>query len=65
MLKQSQRQECIKYHELQKEAGLSNAQAAEYLGVNLSTIRRYRNGQIKTIPKTVIMALEQLNKGEK
>lgn len=60
MLKQSQRQECIKYHELQKEAGLSNAQAAEYLGVNLSTIRRYRNGQIKTIPKTVIMALKQI-----
>ena len=60
MLKQSQRQECIKYHELQKEAGLSNAQAAEYLGVNLSTIRRYRNGQIKAIPKTVIMALKQI-----
>ena len=47
----------LKYFELQKAAQLSNSQAAEYLGVNISTIKRYRNGKLKA-PKTVIMALE-------
>ena len=46
-----------KYFELQKAAQLSNSQAAEYLGVNISTIKRYRNGKLSA-PKTVIMALE-------
>lgn len=47
----------IKYFELQKKAGLSNAQASAYLGISISTIKRYRNGQIEA-PKTVIMCLE-------
>ena len=54
----------LKYFELQKAAQLSNTQAAEYLGVNISTIKRYRNGKL-TAPKTVIMALEsKINKGQ-
>ena len=47
----------LKYFELQKTAQLSNAKAAEYLGVNISTIKRYRNGKL-TAPKTVVMALQ-------
>lgn len=43
--------------QLQKSANLSNIQAAEYLGLNISTIKRYRNGKLSA-PKTVIMALE-------
>lgn len=46
-----------KYWQLQKAANLSNTQAAEYLGLNISTIKRYRNGKLSA-PKTVIMALE-------
>lgn len=41
----------------QKAANISNSQAAEYLGVNISTIKRYRNGQLNT-PKAVLLALE-------
>lgn len=46
-----------KYWQLQKAANLSNTQAAECLGLNISTIKRYRNGKLSA-PKTVIMALE-------
>lgn len=46
-----------KYWQLQKAANLSNTQAAEYLGLNISTIKRYRNGKLSA-PKAVIMALE-------
>jgi predicted transcriptional regulator len=46
-----------KYFELQKSAQLSNTQAAEYLGVNISTIKRYRNGKLTT-PKAVLMSME-------
>ena len=45
------------------EAGLSNAQAAEYLDVSTRTIRRYKSGKSKA-SKATIIALEQLNKGE-
>lgn len=54
-----------KYWHLQKAANLSNTQAAEYLGLNISKIKRYRNGQI-TPPKAVIIALEfAISKGAK
>lgn len=54
-----------KYWQLQKATNLSNTQAAEYLGLNISTIKRYRNGQI-TPPKAVIIALESaMSKGTK
>lgn len=61
--------ECLtlynKFWQLQKAANLSNTQAAEYLGLNISTIKRYRNGQI-TPPKSVIIALEfVISKGTK
>lgn len=45
------------YWRLQKAANLSNSQAAEYLGVNKSTIVRWRNGSV-SVPKAVILALE-------
>lgn len=47
---------------LQKAANLSNSQAAEYLGVNISTIKRYRNGEINP-PRAVMIALECKSKG--
>ena len=47
----------MKYFDLQKAAQLSNTQAAEYLCVNISTIKRYRNGKLTT-PKAVLMAME-------
>lgn len=58
MLNQSQERECtnIEYYELQKKCGLSNSQAADYLGVNISTIKRMRNGKIKP-KKTVMIAM--------
>jgi DNA-binding transcriptional regulator YiaG len=46
-----------KYFELQKEAQLSNSQSAELLEVNISTIKRWRNGSVDA-PKAVLMALE-------
>jgi len=53
------------YWRLQKAANLSNTQAAEYLGLNISTIKRYRNGKIAP-PKAVIIALESaMSKGTK
>jgi len=53
-----------KYWRLQKKCGLSNQEAADYLGMNISTIKRYRNGKLKA-PKLVFMALEQLAEGKK
>ena len=44
---------------LQKAANLSNTQAAEYLGVNKSTVVRWRNGSSE-VPKAVILALTAL-----
>lgn len=46
-----------KYHELQKAAQLSNSESASLLEVNISTIKRWRNGSIEA-PKAVLMALE-------
>ena len=46
-----------KYFELQKMAKLSNTQAAELLEVNISTIKRWRNGSVEA-PKAVIMAIQ-------
>ena len=45
------------YRRLQKAAGLSNAEAADFLGLNISTIKRYRNGQLEA-PKAVLLALK-------
>ncbi|MGL4616490.1 MAG: hypothetical protein ACRCVV_21885 [Shewanella sp.] len=45
------------YWRLQKAANLSNTQAAEYLGLNISTIKRYRNGKLQA-PKAVLLALK-------
>lgn len=47
------------YWRLQKAANLSNTQAAEYLGVNISSIKRWRNGSTEA-PKSVILALTAL-----
>ena len=49
------------YWRLQKAANLSNTQAAEYLGVNKSTVVRWRNGSSE-VPKAVLLALEALIK---
>ena len=49
------------YWRLQKQCGLSNQQAADYLGLNISTIKRYRNGKLKA-PKPVLMVMNELAK---
>lgn len=49
---------------LQKSANLSNTQAAEYLGVNISSIKRWRNGSTQA-PKAVILAMEALVEKQK
>lgn len=45
------------YWRLQKAANLSNSQAAEYHKVNISTIKRWRNGSV-TPPVSVIRDLK-------
>lgn len=55
--------ELNEFWRLQKAADLSNAQAAEYLGVNKSTIVRWRNGSV-SVPKAVILALKAYIKEE-
>lgn len=50
-----------KFWQLQKAANLSNSQAAEELGVNISTIKRYRNGSLTT-PKAILLALKYIIK---
>lgn len=45
------------FWQLQKAAKLSNSQAAEYHGVNISTIKRWRNGAI-TPPISVVRDLK-------
>jgi ribosome-binding protein aMBF1 (putative translation factor) len=50
-----------KYWILQKDCGLSNQQAADYLEMGISTIKRYRNGK-KTPPISVIRDLTALSK---
>ena len=47
----------LNYWQLQKAANLSNSQAAEYLGVHISTVKRWRNGDVQ-VPKAVLLALE-------
>ena len=49
------------FWQLQKAANLTNSQAAEWLGVNISTIKRYRNGTL-IAPQAVITALKYLIK---
>lgn len=44
---------------LQKQCGLTNQQAANYLGLNISTIKRYRNGKLRA-PKPVMMVMNEL-----
>ena len=46
----------IKYYQLQLEAGLSNSEAANFLGVSPSSIRKWRSGQHEA-PQAVIMCL--------
>ena len=49
----------IKYFELQKSAQLTNQSAADLFEVNISTIKRWRNGKLKA-PKAVMMVLESM-----
>lgn len=46
-----------KYFELQKSAQLTNQEAADLFEVNISTIKRWRNGKLNT-PRAVILYLE-------
>ena len=64
MSKEFQQKNYIEFWRLQKKCGFSNQEAADYLGMNISTIKRYRNGKLKA-PKLVFMALEQLAEGKK
>jgi len=50
----------IKYFELQKSAQLTNQAAADLFEVNISTIKRWRNGKLKA-PRAVIMVLESIS----
>ena len=51
-----------KFWQLQKTANLSNKQCAEYLGVNVRSIERWRlnTPSVKEAPKAAILALEGL-----
>lgn len=53
----------IKYHQLQLEAGLSNSEAANFLGVSASSIRKWRSGQHEA-PPAVIMCLQSKIQGK-
>jgi DNA-binding XRE family transcriptional regulator len=44
---------------LQKEMGLTNQRTAELLDVNISTVKRWKNGSIK-VNRSVIIALSYL-----
>lgn len=47
----------IKFWQLQKEAGLTNKECAEYLETNIRTIGRWRIDK-PSAPKAVILALK-------
>lgn len=49
----------IEYYKLQLKLGWSNAQAAEFFDVNITTIRRWRSAKIPT-PKAVILCLKSV-----
>jgi DNA-binding XRE family transcriptional regulator len=44
---------------LQREMGLTNQRTAELLDVNISTVKRWKNGSIK-VNRSVIIALSYL-----
>ncbi len=52
------------YFELQKSAQLTNQASADLFEVNISTIKRWRNGKLKA-PRAVIMVLESMVKSAK
>lgn len=52
----------MKYFELQKAAGLSNVQAAKFLGVGISTVKRWRNGTNEA-PRAVVLCLRSVVEG--
>lgn len=47
------------FWQLQKAANLSNSECASFLEINISTIKRYRNGSLQA-PKAVMMSLWSL-----
>ena len=47
------------YYKLQMKLGWTNIQASVFFEVNVTTIRRWRNGNIRT-PKAVIVCLSSL-----
>jgi len=57
----------VKFIQLQDSAGLrvglSNKPAADFLGVKVRTVERWRSGQIEA-PKAVIMCLESIIQGK-
>lgn len=46
-----------KFWQLQKTAGLSNKECAEFIGVSKRTIERYRSGELKA-PESCIKNLK-------
>jgi len=44
------------FNELQLECGFTNPQVAEFLQVDISTIKRYRNGSI-SVPHSTMLSL--------
>jgi DNA-binding XRE family transcriptional regulator len=48
-----------KFLQLQKEMGLTNQRTAELLDVNISTVKRWKNGSIR-VNRSVIIALSYL-----
>ncbi len=49
----------IPYYKLQLQLGWSNAQAADFFQVNVTTVRRWRKDKISA-PKAVLLCLRSL-----
>lgn len=52
------------YFRLQLEAGLTNSQAADFLGKDLATIKRYRNGKLTPPPAIIKLLKYKIKFGE-
>jgi hypothetical protein len=53
----------IPYYKLQLQLGWSNAQAADFFKVNVTTVRRWRKDKISA-PEAVILCLRSLISGK-